>query len=200
MNNLVTPIEPLDARDITIELSDETISALKTASSLTGILYVTLFGGSLSFQIFSNYMNKSTLGYSSDFSLVNLIGFFFLVFNQTIGKINPYSDAGRVNNMDMTFAIIAFVCANSCYTQTFIYPNVPAMKSTRILVGTVTLSFFFLAFMECYLNITMKSYLGISLINTAAFLKAGSSLIKYIYQIFENFKNKSTKGLSSLAF
>ena len=200
MNNLVTPATPNDASDITIQLSDETIDTLKIVSSITGVLYVTLFGGSLSFQIFVNYLNKSTMGYSSDFSLVNLIGFFFLLFNQTIGKINPYSDAGRVNNMDMTFAIIAFVCANSCYSQTFIYPSVPSMRSTRILVGLVTAVFFIAAFFECYFGISIKSYSGISLIILAAFLKAGSSLIKYIYQIVENVKNKSTEGLSSLAF
>lgn len=142
---------------------------------------MTLFGGSLSFQIFVNYFNKSTIGYSCDYALTGTVGFYFLLFNQMIGKINPWSDAGRVNVMDMSFAILAFFCASAAYTQTFIYPSTPSLRSTRVMNGAVVGGFFMAAFLECYLGVALKSYTGISLINLAAFLKAGSSLIKYVF-------------------
>ena len=48
--------------------------------------------------------------------------------------------------------------------------------------------------------VPLKSYAGISIIDLAAFMKAGSSLCKYLFQIRENFINKSTEGVSKLAF
>lgn len=66
--------------------------------------YAVLFGGSLAFQVLVNYQNKSTKGFSTDYSLVGFLGFFLLVFNQTIGAIDPTTDAGRVGAMDLIFA------------------------------------------------------------------------------------------------
>ena len=197
MDNLVA-LE--SEKDIYVDLSDNTLAVLGVASTITGLLYVTLFGGSVAFQVFVNYRAKSAIGYSCDYSLINLVGFYFLLFNQIIGMIDPWSDAGRVNDLDMSFAVIAFVCASAAYSQTFIYPAVPSMDSTRMVTGALMSFFFLAAYLECYRAIPMKSYTGVSLIDFAAFLKAGSSLIKYIYQIYENAKNKSTQGLSALAY
>ena len=60
--------------------------------------------------------------------------------------------------------------------------------------------FSLLAFHESVMHIPLKTYLHISLIDLAAFLKAGSSLVKYLFQIRENWLNKSTEGLSRAAF
>ena len=56
------------------------------------------------------------MGYSVDYSLVSMAGFYFLVFNQLVGKIDPWTDAGRVNYSDMAFAIVAFFCASTAYS------------------------------------------------------------------------------------
>ena len=61
-------------------------------------------------------------------------------------------------------------------------------------------SFFVFAIVECVFRVPLKSYLHISLIDLAAFIKAGSSLIKYLFQIRENWINKSTEGVSKIAF
>ncbi len=75
-----------------------------------------------------------------------------------------------------------------------------SLRSTRVVVFIVLLLFFIAAFLETQLNIPLKSYLHISLIDLAAFLKAGSSLVKYLFQIRENVINKSTEGVSRAAF
>ena len=62
------------------------------------------------------------------------------------------------------------------------------------------LFFYGAAYLECYQGVQFKSYAGISLINFSAYIKAGSSLIKYMYQMYENVKNKSTEGVSSWAY
>jgi len=74
------------------------------------------------------------------------------------------------------------------------------LRSTRVVVTIVLISFFIVAFLESQLSIPLESYLHISLIDLAAYLKAGSSLVKYMFQIRENMINKSTEGVSRAAF
>jgi hypothetical protein len=117
------------------------------------VTYVILFGSALTFQVWKNYINKSTKGFSTDYALTGFVGFFFLVFNQTIGKIDPTTDAGRVNIMDLIFALQAFVCSSCAYTQTMIYPSHRSLRSTRVIVGTLTTVFLFGAVLETQFNI-----------------------------------------------
>ena len=60
--------------------------------------------------------------------------------------------------------------------------------------------FLLTATLESQFDIPLKSYLFISLIDLAAVLKAASSLVKYLFQIRENWVNKSTEGVSKAAF
>ena len=75
------------------------------------------------------------------------------------------------------------------YTQTLIYPSHNCLLSTKIAMGTIITVFMIGAVLETQLDIPFKFYCGISLINLAAFIKAGSSLIKYLFQIRENIVN-----------
>ena len=109
------------------------------------------------------------------------MGFFFLLFNQTIGMIDPTTDAGRVHTMDMMFAQIAFVSSSIAYTQTLIYPSHNCLTSTKVTVTVLVSFFLFAAILEAYLDVPLKKYAGISLIDLAAFIKAGSSLVKYLF-------------------
>ena len=169
-------------------------------SWVCGVTYAILFGGSLTFQVIVNYYNKSTKGYSTDYALTGFVGFFFLVLNQTIGMIDTTTDAGRVHTMDMFFSQAAFFCASCSYTQTMVYPSHKPLLSTRLTVGIVIAVFLMAAFLETVIGLPLKSYAFISLIDLAAFIKAGSSLVKYFFQIRENWINKSTEGLSKAAF
>lgn len=161
---------------------------------------VVLWAGSIGCQGVVNYRKKSTIGYSMDFSIVGFVGFGLLLFNQTVGIINPWTDAGRVNNSDMAFAVAAFIFSSISYTQCFMYPSTPTLKSTKILIVFVLISFIGAATLETKFNLPLQSYTGVSLLNLAAFFKAGSSLLKYLFQIYENWKNKSVEGVSKLAF
>ena len=94
---------------------------------MCGVTYTVLFCSSLFFQIAVNYQNKSTKGFSTDYALTGFLGFFFLLLNQTIGKIDPSTDAGRVHTMDLVFAQISFVTSSTAYVQTQIYPSHPCL-------------------------------------------------------------------------
>lgn len=164
-----------------------------------GIIYVSLFGISLSQQVFVNYHSKSTLKYSTDCALLGSIGFFFFLLNQTIGRIDETSGAGRVHVVDILFALEAFLCVSCCYAQTFIYPSEPCLKTTKIIAAIVPTVFFLLAFIECWIGVPLEHYTFLSLIQLTAIIAAGSFFYRYQYQIRENFVNKSTSGLSKSA-
>ena len=169
----------------------ENEEAWRKVSWVFGITYAVLFGGSLCFQVFVNIANQSTKGFSSDYALVGFVGFFFLLFNQMIGSIDPTTDAGRVHKMDLIFAYVAFVSSSIAFTQTQIYPSHNCLRQTKVTVTALLSFFLFAAILEAYLSVPLKRYTGISLIDLAAFIKAGSSLVKYLFQIRENFINKS---------
>lgn len=150
-------------------------------SWVCGITYALLFGSSLTFQVFVNYRNQSTKGFSTDYALTGFIGFFFFLLNQTIGKIDPTTDAGRVHTMDLIFAQAAFFSASCAFTQTIIYPSHACLRSTKIAVAVIITVFFSAAILETCIGIPLKRYCFISLIDLAAYIKAGSSLIKYLF-------------------
>ena len=106
--------------------------------------------------------------------------------------IDPTTDAGRVGIIDLIFAQSAFAFSSIAFTQTLIYPSHKCLHSTKVVVGIVLGIFFFVSVLECLFGIELKSYMGISLIDLAAIIKAMSSLVKYLFQIRENFINKST--------
>ena len=95
--------------------------------------------------------------------------------------IDPSSDAGRVNAMDMVFSISSFLFALVAYTQTFMYVSDPSLRSTRVVVSMITVFFIAATLIEYLIGVRFESYCGFSLILFAAFIKAGSSLVKYLY-------------------
>jgi hypothetical protein len=56
--------------------------------------------------------------------------------------------------------------------------------------------FVLFAMIEGYAKIPLKSYLGISLMGYCSIFKALSTATKYAYQVFLNYKKKSTTGVA----
>lgn len=147
-----------------------------------------------------NYRNKSTVGYSTDFSLIAFLGFVMLLTNQTVGLVDPYSDAGRVHVVDEIAATFYLAISASQLVQTTIYPRDKPMQFTIISWAFIMAVFVLGGLAEGYLGIMMKSYLGISWIVYCALGKALSTLLKYFMQAFHNYKRKAVTGASPLAF
>ena len=78
---------------------------------------------------------------------MGLLGFSFLLFNQTVGLLDPNSDAGRVRATDMAFAGSSFLFALIAFVQTVVYPSDASMRSTRIAVSLVFGFYAFAAFL-----------------------------------------------------
>ena len=79
------------------------------------------------------------------------------------------------------------------------YESDPSLRSTRLAVSIITGSFIIGTFVQYFAKVRFESYTGFSLILYAAFIKAGSSLVKYLYQIRCNMVKGSTSGVSKFA-
>ena len=152
-----------------------------------GWAYVILFSQCLFLQCLLNYANKSCKGYSSDFALVGFTGYSFLLVNQLAGKVDPYSEAGKVNAMDLSFAVVATALSSASFAQTFMYPSEKHNNATSY--GVAACCCFFLAvaiYQWCFGTIGMVTNI-VSLVGLAAIFKAISTGGKYLYQIGLNF-------------
>ena len=98
-----------------IDPSKTTSNYLHIASWLFGVSYALLFASGLGHQCVVNFRAKSTKGYSTDYCIIGLVGFSFLLMNQTVGFFNPVSDAGRVGIWDMAFAGSSFAFGLTCF-------------------------------------------------------------------------------------
>ena len=87
--------------------------------------------------------------------MIGLTGFTFLFINQSIGIIDPNSDAGRVRATDMAFSSSSFVFALIAYIQTIIYPSDTSLRSTNLCVSVVFGFFIVAAFLQYGADVTM---------------------------------------------
>ena len=90
--------------------------------------------------------------------MIGLTGFTFLFINQTIGIINPNSDAGRVRATDMAFSSSSFVFALIAYFQTIVYPSDASLRSTNLCVSIVFGFFIVALFLEYGVGLRMENY------------------------------------------
>ena len=109
----------------------------------------------------------------------------------------PYSDAGRIHTMDLLFSSLLFFFSAWSYTQTMIYPSDKPYSYTVALSYGSIIFFVIAAFAEGYGNLPMEKYLHVSLLTYCALMKALSTGSKFAYQVFLNFKKKSTRGVSA---
>jgi uncharacterized membrane protein len=143
-------------------------------------------------------MNSSCKGYSSDFALIGFVGFYFLLWNQLEGYVDPRSEAGDVGVMDLTFALGATIFSSISYMQTFIYPNEKATLPTQLVVGGCVAYFLVCSTLQAGFH-RLGEPEAVSLLTVTAVIKALSTASKYIYQMVLNHNRKSTKGLSNVA-
>ena len=70
---LIITIDPVE--------EDDHKRILKLCSWICGACFVIFFSVSVATQVFTNYFNQSTKGFSSDYALTHFVGFFFLLLN-----------------------------------------------------------------------------------------------------------------------
>lgn len=171
---------------------------LSVLSQIIGWIY--FFAWSFSFypQIILNWQKKSVAGFSLEFAILNVSGFFFYSLYSTGGFLYPHLGTGEIKINDLVFALHAFFMASVQFTQAFIYER-GEQKSfalwavVLLIVEWITLSVVF----------TLEGLIGIGLLPTAfntfrvaGYNKAVITFLKYIPQVWLNYTRKSTVGWS----
>jgi len=174
------------------------------ASNMLG--YIAFAAWSLSFypQVAENYQRRSTAGLSTDFCVLNMIGFAcYAVFN--VGSW--YIDQDAVQSNDIAFAVHAFVLSAITVGQIVYYEGWSAFAESRgrgawawflyyrfqilllavILLATVVP----LGMRTLFLTTWLPDYL-----KALSMVKVGITLSKYTPQVVSNVRRRSTQGFS----
>jgi hypothetical protein len=124
--------------------------------------FISFASVSIVYQNWFLYKQKSTIGYSSDFALINFMGYLFLMFNQVLGLIDPYTSAGRVHTLDVLTFLIQLVASALAITQCMIYPSDRIYRVTVVTWSVLFCIWFLSGLLEGYLNYQiLQSVFGI---------------------------------------
>ncbi len=169
-------------------------------AAITGWIY--FFAWSISFypQVFLNYKRKSTDGFSVEFATLNPQGFFFYSLYTVAGFIDPVkSKAGTPELNDVFFALHAFILSSIQLSQIFVYDKSMKGEQKKLVMWPVILIAFEWLFV---LSIFFVEISGVKMDENIQFLRATGyckaliTFVKYMPQVYSNYKRKSTEGWS----
>lgn len=171
---------------------------LQVLSVVVGWIYFVSWSLSFYPQALLNYQKKSVAGFSIDFALMNVCGFFFYSLYWVGGHIYPHMGTGVVQINDMVFALNSFLISGIHLTQTFIYESgtqnrfSPWVINMLIIEWTVILTIFGLEGLAGVSGIPTS----LNAFKMAGYSKAIITMLKYAPQVYLNYCRKSTAGWS----
>jgi cystinosin len=186
-------------------------------SSILGWLYFLAWSASFYPQIILNYKRKSARGLSSDFLLLNLLGFSCLtMYDIAIMYVTRVKQDEKLRNHgdeiilvhvnDLAFALHALILTIGCCLQSIYYGDaLPITKPCKLGVIGVLFLILFGSIESLTRNIhwdPSKSFWGhnaftaLGFFQNLSFIKIGVTLIKYTPQLLFNYQRKSTEGWS----
>ncbi|RHZ47360.1 hypothetical protein Glove_585g63 [Diversispora epigaea] len=173
-------------------------------SQLLGWSYFVSWSISFYPQAILNWRRKSVQGLSMDFLWYNIYGFscysafnlaFF--FSEEIRREYRESNGGKDNLVqvnDVFFALHALLLCSVTLVQTFIYKRDPGQKMSPIALSI--LAILILRTLSILVGIHFGNNRWIDLLYFLSYSKLFLSLVKYLPQMYINFKRKSTVGWS----
>nr|XP_053650030.1 cystinosin-like isoform X1 [Cherax quadricarinatus] len=176
---------------------------INVASNVLGWIYTIAWDISFLPQIIHIWRRRSVEGFSFDFITFNFIGFFsYFIFNMGLYWIHAIkeeyfirhpSSVLHVRLNDVIFPLYALLCTAIEIVQCFFYHRAPGQRvSTPCMVisGVLVLS----AVVGCVLVPTVDSLLWLDLLYWLSYIKLIITCIKYIPQLYENYRRQSTSG------
>jgi cystinosin len=171
---------------------------LQTLSTIVGWTYFIAWSVSFYPQCFLNYRRKSVDGFSIEFAILNVSGFFFYSMYSVGGFIYPNLGTGTIQPNDLFFALHAFCIGSVQLTQVFIYDR--GKQKTFQTWAVYLLVIEWTVFITLFV---LEGLLGVrdipSSANTfkiAGYAKALITLFKYCPQVYLNWSRQSTVGWS----
>ncbi|OAD77159.1 hypothetical protein PHYBLDRAFT_131886 [Phycomyces blakesleeanus NRRL 1555(-)] len=170
-------------------------------SNIIGWTYFLSWSVSFYPQAILNWQRKSVQGLSIDFLYYNVLGFLcYSIFNvafffsETIQEqCKNHSSGNLVRANDVMFAVHAFLISSFTLGQTFIYKAKAQKLSTT---ATVLISIPIVGAGIGLLAVEFNGILWIDLMYYLSYVKLAISFIKYLPQVWLNYKRKSTVGWS----
>ena len=155
---------------------------------------------SLSFypQIWINYTTKSVAGFSVEFAMMNPVGFYFYTIYNLQGLVNPaIGRTGTIYLNDVFFGVHAFAISSIQFSQIFMY-DLGKQKSINWLIVAFLCVEFIIIFSIFGTEIAKPGDLDQNwgTIRICGYCKAAITFVKYIPQVYLNWKRKSTVGWS----
>ncbi|KAI8091899.1 PQ loop repeat-domain-containing protein [Thamnidium elegans] len=181
------------------------MSTWSIVSDIIGWSYFFVWSISFYPQIFLNWKRKSVKGLSIDFLFYNVLGFFcYSIYNlsfyfdkeiqEEYQSRHPDSDGNLVRMNDVVFSIHGFVISLFILLQTCVYKKHETQK-----ISSFAASFVWLACMVAVLVVSTIHYGGAIWLDFMYYLSSVKliiSFIKYLPQVWINYKRKSTQGWS----
>lgn len=139
-------------------------------------------------------------GFSLEFALLNVSGFFFYSLYSVGGFVYPHLGTGKIEPNDLVFALHAFMLASVQFAQAFIYER-GAQKTfalwavVLLIVEWIVLIVVF--FIEGIIDVGQMPS-EFNTFRVAGYNKAVITFLKYIPQVYLNYSRKSTVGWSVL--
>lgn len=171
---------------------------LSSLSVIIGWAYFAAWSISFYPQSILNYKNKSVAGFSLEYALLNVSGFFFYSLYSIGGFVYPHLGTGVVAPNDLGFAIHAFILSSIQFSQAFIYER--GQQKSFALWAVVLLIIEWIALITIFL---IEGVFDVGEIPTsynafkiAGYNKAIITFVKYLPQVYLNYSRKSTVGWS----
>lgn len=147
-----------------------------------------------------NWKKKSVAGFSLEFALLNVSGFFFYSLYSVGGFVYPKLGTGVVEPNDLVFALHAFLLSSVQFSQAFIYERgqqktFALWAVVLLIVEWITLTVVF--FLEGIIDIGLLP-VAFNTFRVAGYNKAVITFLKYMPQVYLNYSRKSTVGWSIL--
>ena len=153
---------------------------LEIISIIFGWIYFIAWSLSFYPQAILNYEKKSVAGFSIEFAILNVSGFFFYAMYSTGGFIYPHLGTGIIQTNDLVFALHAFFLSSIHLTQVYIYDRGDQHKFKSwakyllVIEWTMVITIFGL---EGFLELDIPHY--VNTFRISGYGKAFITLVKY---------------------
>ncbi|KAM3562036.1 hypothetical protein MY1884_002032 [Beauveria asiatica] len=192
-------------------------TGIKLVSAIIGWAYTLCWGVSFYPLLLSNIRRRSTEGVSIDFCLLNMLGmaayatynvvfFFSPVVRRQYAERNPENPTPMVQPNDVAYTLHGLAISSTIYSQ--FYPRLWGFYTTRPVKISLWCSVtFWASILAALLGILAasaspdsQSWMWLDVVYLVGNFKTLLTLLKYLPQVWLNYRRKSTQGLPPLPF
>ncbi|KAM3454622.1 hypothetical protein MY3296_002863 [Beauveria thailandica] len=192
-------------------------TGIKLVSAIIGWAYTLCWGVSFYPLLLSNIRRRSTEGVSIDFCLLNMLGmaayatynvvfFFSPVVRRQYAERNPENPTPMVQPNDVAYTLHGLAISSTIYSQ--FYPRLWGFYTTRPVKISLWCSMtFWTSILAALLGILAasappdsQSWMWLDVVYLVGNFKTLLTLLKYLPQVWLNYRRKSTQGLPPLPF